>query len=79
MAGLTEELARFVANPGLTELPPAAVEIAKSGFIDAAGVMVRGQTDQPVQIARDYATQTGQMSISESSLFFGKVKGTRKP
>jgi 2-methylcitrate dehydratase PrpD len=76
MAGLTEELARFVANPGLTPLPPAAVEIAKSGFIDAAGVLVRGQTDQTVQIARHYATQTGQMSVEESSLFFGKAKGT---
>lgn len=76
MAGLTEELARFVADPGLATLPPAAVEIAKSGFIDAAGVLVRGQTDATVQIARHYATQTGQMSVAESSLFFGKERGS---
>lgn len=76
MGGLTEELARFVADPGLKTLPPEAVAIATSGFIDAAGVLVRGQTDATVQIARHYATQTGQMSVAESSLFFGKARGT---
>lgn len=76
MAGLTQELARFVADPGFKEAPAKAAEIAKTGFIDAAGVLVCGRTDETVGIVRDYAKQSGRLALKEASLFFTRERAS---
>lgn len=41
-AGLTQELANFVAGLRYDELPPAAVEAVRIGLLDCIGVMIAG-------------------------------------
>ena len=43
MTGLTESLARFVANPQFREVPPEAIRIVQSGLIDSIATMIAGQ------------------------------------
>lgn len=75
-AGLTQELARFTADPGFKAPPKEAAEIAKSGFIDTAGVLVAGRTDPTVGIVKEYAKQSGRLSQQEASLFFTREKAS---
>ena len=54
MTGLTESLARFVADPQFKEIPDEAIRIVQSGFIDAIATMIAGQDEPVVQIVRQF-------------------------
>jgi len=49
---LTQELGRFVANLTFEKLPPEAVEIARTGFIDTIATMIAGAHDEAPQLLR---------------------------
>src|SRR6266403_4530776 len=49
---LTQELGRFVANLSFEKLPPEAVEIARTGFIDTIATMIAGAQDPAPQLLR---------------------------
>jgi 2-methylcitrate dehydratase PrpD len=50
MAGLTRNLAQFVATLCAESLPAQAIETARRGFIDCLGVMVAGRDEAVVRI-----------------------------
>lgn len=50
MAGLTRNLAQFVATFSAERLPAQAIETAKRGFIDCLGVMIGGRDEEVVRI-----------------------------
>ncbi len=54
MSGLTAELAAFTSNPRFAELPPRAVEIVQSGFVDTIATMMAGRNEPVVRIVRDF-------------------------
>jgi 2-methylcitrate dehydratase PrpD len=49
---LTQELGRFVAGLTFAKLPPDAVEIARTGFIDTIATMIAGAPDPAPQLLR---------------------------
>src|SRR5579885_777157 len=49
---LTQDLGRFVAGIRFEHLPPAAVEIARTGFIDTIATMIAGANDDAPQLLR---------------------------
>jgi 2-methylcitrate dehydratase PrpD len=49
---LTQELGRFVAGLTFDKLPPDAVEIARTGFIDTIATMIAGAHDPAPQLLR---------------------------
>src|SRR5438067_9870767 len=49
---LTQDLGRFVANLSFENLPPEAVEIARTGFIDTIATMIAGAQDPAPQLLR---------------------------
>src|SRR5258706_14010428 len=49
---VTQELGRFVANLSFEKLPPEAVEIARTGFIDTVATMIAGAHDPAPQLLR---------------------------
>ena len=49
---LTQELGRFVANLSFEKLPPEAVEIARTGFIDTIATMIAGAQDDAPQLLK---------------------------
>src|SRR5258705_9036048 len=49
---LTQDLGRFVANLSFEKLPPEAVEIARTGFIDRVARMIAGAHDPAPQLLR---------------------------
>jgi 2-methylcitrate dehydratase PrpD len=50
MTGLTAELGRFVSGLALTDVPPEAQAIAKTGIADCFGVMIAGARDPIVAL-----------------------------
>jgi 2-methylcitrate dehydratase PrpD len=53
---LTQDLGRFVAGIRFEHLPPAAVEIARTGFIDTIATMIAGANDDAPQLLRKALT-----------------------
>ena len=49
---LTQELGRFVAGLSFDKLPPDAVEVARTGFIDTIATMIAGANDPAPQLLR---------------------------
>jgi 2-methylcitrate dehydratase PrpD len=49
---LTQELGQFAANLSFEKLPPEAVEIARTGFIDTIATMIAGAHDPAPQLLR---------------------------
>src|SRR3954447_24726698 len=61
---LTQELGRFAANLSFEKLPPEAVEIARTGFIDTIATMIAGANDPaPQLLRRGLAPATGPASL----------------
>ncbi len=53
---LTQDLGRFVAGIRFEHLPPAPVEIARTGFIDTIATMIAGANDDAPQLLRKALT-----------------------
>src|ERR1043166_8365821 len=61
---LTQELGRFVANLTFEKLPPEAVEIARTGFIDTIATMIAGAHDEaPQQLRKGLQPPPGPASL----------------
>lgn len=71
MGGLTEDIGRFVADPGFSIVPVEALTITKSGFIDASGTLICGRMEPSVSMMHEYVAKTGQTSVAEASVLFG--------
>ena len=70
MTGLTAQIANFIADPHLPELPDSAIEIVQSGFADTIATMIAGRHEPVVAIARQFVASR-HSSARESSLLFG--------
>src|SRR5258708_9929696 len=49
---LTRELGQFIAGQTFAGLPPEAIEVARTGFIDTIATMIAGAHDDGPQILR---------------------------
>lgn len=70
MAGLTESLSRFIANPGFDTLPAKAARIVKTGFIDAVATMIAGRNEPVVRIVREFVAAR-KSGAREAHVVFG--------
>src|SRR2546421_10002892 len=68
---LTQELGRFAANLSFEKLPPEAVEIARTGFIDTIATMIAGAHDPAPQLLRKGL----QPAAGAASLYFSGETG----
>jgi aconitate decarboxylase len=73
MAGLTESLSRFVANPGFEILPERAISIVQSGFIDSIATMIAGQNEPVVKIVRQFVDDR-KSAACDARIIFGPHK-----
>jgi 2-methylcitrate dehydratase PrpD len=70
---LTQELGRFVADVAFERLPPEAVDVARTGFIDCIATMIAGAGDPAPQLLRKALNPAGD---GDASLYFS---GERAP
>jgi len=70
MAGLTESLSHFIANPGFEKLPAEAARIVKTGFIDTVATMIAGRDEPVVRIVREYVAAK-KSGAREAHVVFG--------
>jgi aconitate decarboxylase len=73
MAGLTNELARFVAQPGFDSVPREAVRIIRSGFVDTIATMLAGRDEAVTNIVRTHA-RAMRSTLDEASVLFGEER-----
>ncbi len=66
--GLTESLARFIANPGFEAIPAQAARIVKTGFIDTIATIIAGRNEPVVRIVREFVTAR-QAGVREAHIF----------
>ena len=64
---LTQALGRFVADVTFERLPEAALQTARTGFVDCVGTMVAGSSEPAVQILRKTLATGGP---GEATLYF---------
>src|SRR6202043_572470 len=69
---LTQELGRFVATLSFETLPPEAVEIARTGFIDTIATMIAGAPDGAPKLRRKGL----QPATGAASLYFSGETAT---
>ena len=67
---LTQELGRFVAAVSFENLPPEAVEVARTGFIDCIATMIAGAHDPAPQLLKKVLAPNG----GRASLYFSGVR-----
>ncbi len=73
MAGLTSELARFVAQPGFDNVPREAVRIIRSGFVDTIATMLAGRAEAVTSIVRTHV-HAKRSTLDEASVLFGEER-----
>lgn len=73
MEGLTSQLARFVAQPGLDPIPDEAIRIIRSGFIDTIATMLAGRDEPVTKLVRDHV-RAKRSSLAEASLLLGEER-----
>lgn len=56
---LTEEMASFVVDTKLEQVPQKALQAAENAFVDTVGVMLAGHGEQASQIAIEFARSMG--------------------
>ena len=74
MKTLAEAYGECVAALGFRDLPAAAVETARTGFIDCSAVIVAGCAEEPVRILRDTLAAEG--GTGEATLYFSALRAT---
>jgi 2-methylcitrate dehydratase PrpD len=75
MAGLTEQIAAFVANPGWSSVNPEALGIIRSGFIDTAATMLAGRDEPVTELLRAHV-RAKRAGSSEASLLLGEERAS---
>ncbi len=70
MQGLTEQLARFVARPGLDHVPEEAMRTVRAGFIDTVATMLAGRDEPVTRIVREHV-RAKHSSLAEARLLLG--------
>ena len=70
MTGLTESLARFIADPGFQTIPAAAARIVRTGFIDTIATMLAGRDEPVVRIVRGFVAAR-QSGVREARILLG--------
>jgi 2-methylcitrate dehydratase PrpD len=70
MQGLTEQLAQFVARPGLDHIPEEAIRIARTGFIDTIATMLAGRDEPVTRLVREHV-RAKRSSLAEARLLLG--------
>lgn len=73
-APLTRAYAAFAAGLVGGEVPAAAVEVARLGFTDCAGVMLAGRAEPAVRRMEAFVRETG--GRPKARLLFGEERGT---
>jgi len=69
MAGLTEQIADYVAGPA-PALGGAVLQTVRTGFIDTVGVMLAGAGEAVTGVVRGFV-QAGRSPVQEASLLLG--------
>ena len=70
MQGLTEQLARFVARPGLDRIPEEAIRIVRAGFIDTIATMLAGRDEPVARLVREHV-RAKRSTLTEARLLLG--------
>jgi 2-methylcitrate dehydratase PrpD len=70
--GLTQEIGAFVSRLQYSDLPPAAIRVAKLGFVDCVGVMIAGSVEPVAEIVA--RTVLDGCDKRESSIFFSEKR-----
>ena len=70
MSGLTETLAKFIADPGMVRAPEAASAIIRTGFIDTIATMLAGCDEPVVRVTRSHVASR-RSSAHEASVLLG--------
>jgi 2-methylcitrate dehydratase PrpD len=68
--GLTQEIGAFVSRLQYRDLPPAAIDVAKLGFVDCVGVMIAGSVEPVAEIVA--RTVLDGCDKPEASIFFSE-------
>ena len=69
---LTQDLGRFAATQSFERIPPEAVEIARTGFIDTIATMIAGAHDDAPQILRKALSP----ATGDATLYFTGERST---
>lgn len=69
MAGLTESLSRFAADPDFGSLPDSVSNIIRTGFTDTVATMIAGRQADSVEILRRFVDQR-QAQVHEARILF---------
>ncbi|MFA4909535.1 MAG: MmgE/PrpD family protein [Desulfobacteria bacterium] len=69
---ITEKLAHFVAETGVSDIPQDALKVAQMGITDCIGVTFPGSLELLGKIMRDYAKKMG--GVAESSIIGSDIK-----
>jgi aconitate decarboxylase len=76
MAGLTEQIADYVAGPA-PALGRAVLQTVRTGFIDTMGVMLAGAKEPVTGVVRGFV-QAGASPVGESSLLLGRERASAR-
>ena len=70
---LTRAAGEFTAGIAFEDIPSAAVDIARTGFIDCIGTMIAGSVEPPPKLLSEVLGVAG--SVGEASLYLGRTRG----
>ena len=59
MSGLTQRLAEFIVAGDSLAIPPAALQIVRTGFIDTIATMMAGRDEPVVKVVRTHVAANG--------------------
>lgn len=77
MTGLTQRLAEFVASGDRLTIPPAALEVVRTGFIDTIATMMAGRDQPVVDVIRRHVAAHGLPSEEARVLFTSQRVSSR--
>lgn len=76
MAGLTAQLADYVAGPA-PALPPGVLQTVRTGFVDTVGVMLAGAGEPVTGVVRGFV-QVGLSPVREASVLLGGERASAR-
>jgi 2-methylcitrate dehydratase PrpD len=76
MAGLTAQIAEYVAGPA-PELSPDVLRTVRTGFVDTVGVMVAGAAEPVTAVVRNFV-QAGGSQVQQASILLGVERASSR-